>query len=62
MVFDPLAQLVEHNTFNVGVMGSSPMRITKDGFGGIPKGVPLFRSYTCTCVPTRWFRGINTNV
>ena len=26
---DPLAQLVEHNTFNVGVMGSSPMRITK---------------------------------
>ena len=27
--FDPLAQLVEHNTFNVGVMGSSPMRITK---------------------------------
>ena len=25
---DPLAQLVEHNTFNVGVMGSSPMRIT----------------------------------
>ena len=24
-----LAQLVEHNTFNVGVMGSSPMRITK---------------------------------
>ncbi len=29
MVFDPLAQLVEHNTFNVGVMGSSPMRITK---------------------------------
>ena len=27
--YDPLAQLVEHNTFNVGVMGSSPMRITK---------------------------------
>ena len=25
---DLLAQLVEHNTFNVGVMGSSPMRIT----------------------------------
>ncbi len=25
---DPLAQLVEHNTFNVGVMGSSPMRVT----------------------------------
>ena len=25
---DSLAQLVEHNTFNVGVMGSSPMRVT----------------------------------
>ena len=27
--FDSLAQLVEHNTFNVGVLGSSPKRITK---------------------------------
>ena len=27
---EPLAQLVEHNTFNVGVMGSSPMRLTDD--------------------------------
>ena len=26
---DSLGQLVEHNTFNVGVMGSSPMRVTK---------------------------------
>ena len=26
--YDPLAQLVEHNTFNVGVLGSSPKRIT----------------------------------
>ena len=26
---DSLAQLVEHNTFNVGVMGSSPMRVTR---------------------------------
>ena len=26
---DSLAQLVEHNTFNVGVMGSSPMRVTE---------------------------------
>ena len=25
---DPLAQLVEHNTFNVGVLGSNPKRIT----------------------------------
>ena len=29
---DPLAQLVEHNTFNVGVLGSSPKRITGRGF------------------------------
>ena len=27
---DPLAQSVEHNTFNVGVLGSSPKRITKE--------------------------------
>ena len=26
---DSLAQLVEHNTFNVGVLGSSPRRITR---------------------------------
>ena len=25
---DPLAQSVEHHTFNVGVLGSSPKRIT----------------------------------
>ena len=25
---DLLAQLVEHNTFNVGVMGSSPIQVT----------------------------------
>ena len=28
MEIDSLAQQVEHNTFNVGVMGSSPMRVT----------------------------------
>ena len=28
-VLDSLAQLVEHNTFNVGVLGSSPKRITR---------------------------------
>ena len=28
---DPLAQSVEHHTFNVGVLGSNPKRITKDG-------------------------------
>ncbi len=27
---DSLAQLVEHHTFNVGVSGSSPERVTKD--------------------------------
>ena len=27
--FDSLAQQVEHNTFNVGVLGSSPKRITE---------------------------------
>ena len=27
--FDSLAQLVEHNTFNVGVLGSNPKRITE---------------------------------
>gem|GEM_PF-5393833 len=26
---DSLAQLVEHNTFNVGVLGSNPRRITE---------------------------------
>ena len=26
---DSLAQQVEHNTFNVGVLGSSPRRITR---------------------------------
>ena len=29
---DSLAQLVEHNTFNVGVMGSNPMRVTLNLF------------------------------
>ena len=29
---DSLAQQVEHNTFNVGVLGSSPKRITKEKF------------------------------
>ena len=27
-VFDPVAQLVEHYTFNVGVLGSNPSGIT----------------------------------
>jgi hypothetical protein len=29
METDSVAQLVEHNTFNVGVLGSSPSGITK---------------------------------
>ena len=34
--FDPLAQSVEHNTFNVGVLGSNPKRITlSNPFGTI---------------------------
>ena len=32
---DSLAQLVEHNTFNVGVMGSSPMRVTRSNEKGL---------------------------
>ena len=27
---DSVAQQVEHNTFNVGVLGSSPSRVTKN--------------------------------
>ena len=34
---DPLAQLVEHNTFNVGVLGSSPKRITLGEQGKVQK-------------------------
>ena len=30
LMADPLAQSVEHNTFNVGVLGSSPKRITQE--------------------------------
>ncbi len=30
---DSLAQQVEHNTFNVGVLGSSPRRITEKASG-----------------------------
>ena len=36
-MWDPLAQLVEHNTFNVGVLGSSPKRITtRESLQGLP--------------------------
>ena len=39
---DSLAQQVEHNTFNVGVLGSSPRRITKEASGN--------RSLFCLCI------------
>ena len=38
---DPLAQSVEHNTFNVGVLGSSPKRITEKGSKTTPFSVCL---------------------
>ena len=41
---DSLAQLVEHNTFNVGVMGSSPMRVTVSEKGLSVKESPFFVS------------------
>jgi hypothetical protein len=39
---DPVAQLVEHNTFNVRVPGSSPGRITKKKEGDLS---PFFFSH-----------------
>ena len=45
---DSVAQLVEHNTFNVGVLGSSPSGITKQLKKRLTYnklGVFLFRRY-----------------
>ena len=39
---DSLAQQVEHNTFNVGVLGSSPRRITRREFHQTPVELLLF--------------------
>ena len=39
---DSLAQQVEHNTFNVGVLGSSPRRITEKASGN--------RGLFCLCI------------
>ena len=39
---DSLAQQVEHNTFNVGVLGSSPRRITRNGLTDICEAVFTF--------------------
>ena len=38
---DPLAQSVEHHTFNVGVLGSNPKRITE----GMVSSHPFFHFY-----------------
>ena len=46
---DSLAQLVEHNTFNVGVVGSSPTRITQ------MEGVPLTKQGLYPCFFCRIF-------
>ena len=57
---DPLAQLVEHNTFNVGVLGSSPKRITK---GEVTRASPFFMTMKWTTIhidetdsTNRWLR------
>ena len=39
---DSLAQQVEHNTFNVGVLGSSPRRITQEKISGNCNGCRSF--------------------
>ena len=43
---DSLAQLVEHNTFNVGVLGSSPRRITE----GIGKVLQIAETKTVSAI------------
>ena len=44
---DSLAQLVEHNTFNVGVLGSSPRRITKERSSAMKTFTFLYISRNC---------------
>ena len=41
---DSLAQQVEHNTFNVGVLGSSPRRITRENFNEVLSFFMHFRT------------------
>ena len=48
MRVDPLAQQVEHNTFNVGVLGSSPKRITEKEATSL-----LFPYHSSTCSYSR---------
>ena len=66
--FDSLAQQVEHNTFNVGVLGSSPKRITNSQckMKRVPDNhtvirdfyfifTPLFTANLCKChLRNRW--------
>ena len=47
---DSLAQLVEHNTFNVGVVGSSPTRITRID-GVLLKKQGLYPCFFCRIFP-----------
>ena len=48
---DSLAQLVEHNTFNVGVLGSSPRRITEKPDTPIIDRLPECRFLKVPCYP-----------
>ena len=50
---DSLAQLVEHNTFNVGVLGSSPRRITEEA----TQSSGFFRIYTLRIGGLRRYNG-----
>ena len=55
-VFDPLAQSVEHNTFNVGVLGSNPKRITeKIRKKLIFNDLRIFVFYKYTTKPSIWW-------
>ena len=49
---DSLAQQVEHNTFNVGVLGSSPRRITKES-ESYTKVTLFFLYLNCAGLPTQ---------
>ena len=51
---DSLAQLVEHHTFNVGVLGSSPKRVTAAGFRPEDKEASLKREASFVFSRERW--------
>ena len=57
---DSLAQLVEHNTFNVGVLGSSPRRITKERPSVMKAFTFLYISRNCIGDNVRMFNNKNT--